>query len=109
MALLADIKPWIGVFLSFCATFIWRLTGLLLAERLSPNSLLMLWINSVAYSMVAGVLVLIIVNPTGVLLTSTLESRILGLLSGIVAVFFTRKLLISIMVGMLVFGALAGL
>ena len=108
MNILIDIKPWLGVFISFLATFSWRFLGLLFAERISPNGLLMRWINAVAYSMVAGVLMLILVNPTGILLTSTLESRLLGLFSGIITIYISRNLIFSIIVGMIVFWFLAG-
>ena len=94
-----EIKPWVGVFLAFAATFFWRFLGLILAERISQNGLLMRWINAVAYSMVAGVLMLILVNPTGILLTSSLISRLFGLVIGILAVYFTKNILFSIAIG----------
>lgn len=103
MNLLNEIKPWLGVFLSFCATFSWRFVGLLLAEHISPNGLLMRWINAVAYSMVSGVLMLVLVNPSGILLSSNLESRLLGLFSGIMAIYITKNLIFSIITGMAVF------
>ena len=94
-----EIKPWVGVFLAFAATFFWRFLGLILAERISQNGLLMRWINAVAYSMVAGVLMLILVNPTGILLSSSLISRLFGLFIGILAVYFTKNILFSIAIG----------
>tara|TARA_X000001036_G_scaffold399043_1_gene402391 strand:- start:58 stop:387 length:330 start_codon:yes stop_codon:yes gene_type:complete len=94
-----DIKPWFGVFVAFFATFFWRFLGLILAERMSSTGLLMRWINAVAYSMVAGVLMLILVNPTGILQTSNLMSRLLALFLGILAIYFSRNILFSITVG----------
>ncbi|MDG2474297.1 MAG: AzlD domain-containing protein [Paracoccaceae bacterium] len=99
MNLAIEIKPWLGVFLAFFATFFWRCLGLILAERISSTGLLMRWINAVAYSMVAGVLMLILVNPTGILLTSTLLSRLAGLFFGILAIYFTKNILFSIAIG----------
>ncbi len=99
MNIVFELKPWLGVFLAFFATFIWRLFGLVLAQRISADGLLMRWVNAVAYAMVAGVLMVILVNPTGILLSSSLYSRLLGLICGIFTIFLTRNLLFSIICG----------
>ena len=101
------LELWVGVFLAFLATFFWRFLGLILAERISPDGLLMRWVNAVAYSMVAGVLMLILVNPTGILSDSSISVRMLGLMSGILANHVTKNLLFSIIVGITVFAALS--
>ena len=101
------LELWVGILLAFLATFFWRLLGLVLAERISPDGLLMRWVNAVAYSMVAGVLMLILVNPTGLLSTSSISARLLGLLSGILTIYLTRSLLFSIIVGIGVFAVLS--
>ena len=101
-----SLNLWTGVFLAFIATFFWRFLGLVLAERISPNGLLMRWVNAVAYSMVAGVLMLILINPTGLLSTSSLNIRMLGLLSGIFTIYMTKSLLLSIIIGISVFAIL---
>ena len=103
MIIIEEWKSWIVVTLAFVATFSWRFLGLVLAERISPNGLLMRWINAVAYSMVAGVLILILINPTGILLTSSLKARLLGLFSGVLAIYLTRNILFSILTGIIVF------
>ena len=103
MSFLADFKPWLGVFIAFFATFFWRFLGLILAQRISSNGLLMHWINAIAYSMVAGVLMVLLVNPTGILLSSSLSSRLLGLSCGVFTIFVTRNLLVAIVCGMGVF------
>ena len=97
------LELWGGVFLAFLATFFWRLLGLVLAERISPDGLLMRWVNAVAYSMVAGVLMLILVNPTGILSNTSFSARMLGLISGILAIYATKNLLFSIIIGITVF------
>ena len=98
---------WGGVFLAFLATFFWRLLGLILAERISPDGLLMRWVNAVAYSMVAGVLMLILVNPTGILSDTSISTRMIGLASGILAIYVTKNLLFSIAAGITLFGILS--
>lgn len=101
------LELWLGIFLAFLATFFWRFLGLVLAERILPDGLLMRWINAVAYSMVAGVLMMILVNPTGLLSTSSISARMLGLISGILAIYATKNLLFSILIGIFVFAGLS--
>ena len=98
---------WVGVLLAFLATLFWRFLGLILAERISPDGLLMRWVNAVAYSMVAGVLMLILVNPTGILSNTSFSTRMLGLASGIFAIYVTKNLLFSIIIGITVFAFLS--
>ena len=98
-----ELKAWAAVFLAFLATFIWRFLGLALASRISSTGMLIGWINAVAYSMVAGVLMLILTNPTGILLTSSLTARLLGLFCGIFSIFITRNLFFSIIIGITTF------
>ena len=102
-----ESKAWIGLILAFFATFLWRFLGLVLANRISSNGLLMRWINAVAYSMVAGVLMLILVNPTGILSTASLSSRLLGLFSGVFVIYIFRNIPLSIFVGIGVFFVIA--
>ena len=96
-------EAWLGVFLAFAATFFWRLLGLLLAQKVSTDGAIIRWINAITYSMVAGVLMLILVYPTGILSTTSLSVRLLALFAGAVAIYFTKKLPISIAIGMTVF------
>ena len=102
-----DLMAWYGVFLAFFATFLWRFLGLVLADRISSTGLLMGWINAVAYSMVAGVLMLILVNPTGILLSAGLAARLSGLICGIFAIFVSRNIPFSMGIGICVFVVIA--
>ena len=104
-----DLKAWVGVFLAFFATFLWRFLGLVLADRISPTGLLMRWINAVAYSMVAGVLMGILVNPTGILLTASLGARLSGLFTGIFLIYIFRNIPLSMTIGICVFAVIARL
>ena len=106
---MVEIKAWLGLFLAFCATFSWRFLGVILADRISSTGLLMSWINAVAYSMVAGVLMLVLVNPTGILITASLSARLLGLFAGIFVIWLSRKIPLSIAIGIGVFVVIARL
>ena len=106
---MVDLKAWFGVFLAFFATFLWRVLGLVLAGRISSTGLLMRWINAVAYSMVAGVLMLILVNPTGILLTASLGARLSGLFTSIFVIYAVRNIPLSMGIGICVFVAFSRL
>ena len=89
-------EGWAAVALAFLGTFIWRFLGVLLAERIRSDGPLIKWINAVAYSMVAGVMMLILVFPGGVLGTTQLDHRLLGFTVGMVLMLVTKKLWIAI-------------
>ena len=60
-------ESWLAVGLAAVGTFIWRFAGVLLASKIPAQSPLMDWVNAMAYAMVAGVLMLMLVYPTGIL------------------------------------------
>ena len=92
----SSTEAWAAVALAFLGTFIWRFLGVLLAERITPDGPLMQWVNAVAYSMVAGVMMLILVFPGGVLGTTQLDHRLLGFVVGVVLMLMTKKLWLAI-------------
>ena len=94
---------WLAVILAGLGTFIWRFAGVLMASRISKHSPLMDWINTMAYAMVAGVLMLILVHPIGILATSGLDDRLLGLLTGVTAMLLTKRLIPSLLCGISMF------
>ena len=51
---------WLAVGLAAVGTFVWRLAGVLLASKIPAQSPVMDWVNTMAYSMVAGVLMLML-------------------------------------------------
>ena len=104
-----DLKAWFGVFVAFFATFSWRFIGLVLAERISSTGSLMRWINAIAYSMVAGVLMLILVNPTGILLTASLSARLSGLFISVFLIYVFKNIPLSMAIGVCVFVFVAGM
>ena len=69
----SQLEAWAAVGLAFLGTFIWRFLGVMLADKVQPDSMLMKWVNAVAYAMVAGVMMLVLVFPTGVLATTELR------------------------------------
>lgn len=96
---------WLAVGLAAIGTFIWRLAGVILASKIPAQSPLMDWINTMAYAMVAGLLMLILVYPTGILAASGLDDRLLGLVTGIGAMIVTKRIIPSLLIGILMFAA----
>lgn len=93
-------EMWVAVILAFIATFMWRFLGVMLANRIKTDSFLMIWINALAYAMVAGVLMLILVYPSGILSTTPLDYRLGALFAGLICMLITKILWLSILVGM---------
>ena len=96
---------WLAVGLAAVGTFIWRFAGVLLASKIPTQSPLMDWVNTMAYAMVAGVLMLMLVYPTGILATSGLDDRLLGLVIGVGAMMLTKRIIPSLLCGILMFAA----
>ena len=102
-------QGWLLIALAALATGGWRIAGLLLADLITPDSWLMQWVNAVAHAMVAAVLMLIMVHPTGVLATTSLEDRLICLAIGLACMLMTRHLWLSLLLSLGSFAVLASL
>ncbi|HUF79610.1 MAG TPA: AzlD domain-containing protein [Burkholderiales bacterium] len=86
-------------------TYLWRGLGVLLSGRIEVESELFRWAVCVAYAMVAGLIVRIILMPTGMLATTLLEDRLIACAAALAAFYATRRNLfagVSAGAGMLV-------
>jgi branched-subunit amino acid transport protein len=97
MDISTSLFAWMALFTAIAGTMVWRVAGVFLASRIPPDSTLMVWINNMAYAMVSGVVMLALVRPTGVLETTALEHRLFGLAVGLALVFFTKRLMLSLL------------
>ena len=93
-------EAWMAVALACFGTLGWRLIGVILAGRIATDTPLMTWINGVAYAMVSGVLMLILVYPTGVLATTELDHRFMGLIIGLGTMMLTKNLFYALCAGL---------
>ena len=100
-------ETWFIIALAALATGGWRLAGLLLADLIGPESWVMQWVNAIAHAMVAAVLILIMVYPTGALATTTLESRLICLTLGLGCMLITRRLWLSLLISLSSFAVFA--
>ncbi len=99
-----NLEKVLAILLACLATGIWRLIGVLFYKKISEDGMLIKWINAVAYSMVSGVMMMILVYPTGILLNTSIEHRLMALGIGILLMIFYGKLIYAILISMISFG-----
>ena len=82
------------------ATYLWRGLGMLVAGRVRMDSEFFIWAGCVAYAMIAGLAVRIMLLPTGTLAATPLPLRLTACAIALVAYFaFRRNLLAGIAAG----------
>ena len=94
---------WVLILLAFIATDIWRVLGVLLANRITPESLFMKWINAVAYAMVCGVMMLVVVHPAGLVASSSMMARLLAFAVTIGLMLWRGNTLLAVSSGAITF------
>ena len=67
------------------ATYFWRAMAVLLSGRLTLDSELFRWVECVAYAMVAGLMMRIVLLPSGVLAATPVADRVFGCLIALAA------------------------
>ena len=93
------LQSWFAVFCAVLGTLIWRAAGVMLASRIPAEGPIMGWVNTMAYALVAAVLLLIFVHPIGALATTSLDQRSVGLVAGLVIMYFSKRLILSLCCG----------
>ncbi|MAH99672.1 MAG: branched-chain amino acid transporter [SAR116 cluster bacterium] len=94
------IELWIAILLAFAGTFCWRFLGVIIGDRLPQESLVSVWVNAVAYAMVSGVMMLIVVFPSGLVASSSLTSRLVALFLALVVMLWCRNMLMAALAGL---------
>ena len=100
-------QAWIAIALAIIATFMWRFLGVLIYKKVNSDSLLMRLINMLAYSLLGSVMMMLMINPTGLLASSELAHRMIGLIVGVGLLFWVRKLPIALLGAISTFGVLS--
>lgn len=89
------------------STYFWRGIGVLLSGRVSASGGFFTWAGCVAYAMIAGLTVRILVLPTGTLADTPLVARLIACAIALASYFLCRRnLFVGIAAG---FIALTGL
>jgi len=101
-------EMWSIVVLAFLGTVIWRALGVAVGDKIPPGSLFSEWINAVAYAMVSGVMMMIIVFPTGLMAETALSWRLIALCSALAVMMISGKMLLAVLAGVSAFGLALG-
>jgi branched-subunit amino acid transport protein len=104
-----DFYLWVLIGLAFLGTASWRVLGVLIGDRIRQGSILSEWINAVAYAMVSGVMMLIVVFPSGVMADSDLSWRLSALFVALAVMLLTRSFIVAVTLSALVFFAMSHL
>ena len=92
------------------ATYLWRGLGMLVSGRVRMDSEFFIWAGCVAYAMIAGLAVRILLLPTGTLAATPLSERLVACLIALVAYFvFRRNLFVGIAAGFVALVALVAM
>jgi len=82
------------------ATYLWRGLGMLVSGRVNMDSEFFIWAGCVAYAMIAGLAVRILLLPTGTLAATPLPERLVACVIALVVYFvFHRNLFVGIAAG----------
>ncbi len=96
------LELWLLVLVCTLTTYLWRGLGVLLAGRIEAGGDIFNWVACVAYSMVAGLIMRIIIMPTGLLASSLLVHRLIACGLGLAAFYACRRnLFVAVGVGAL--------
>ena len=91
---------WLLILACAAGTYLWRALGVALAGRLDPNGEIFSWMGCVALAMIAGLVSRMLIDPVGVLATTSLLERLGATACGLVMYFgFTRRNLLAGVVG----------
>ncbi len=82
---------WLLLLLCALATYFWRGLGVLLAGRLRVDSELFRWVECMAYAMVTGLIVRMVLMPTATLASVALFDRLLACGVALACYWLTRK------------------
>ena len=82
---------WLLMVLCALGTYAWRGLGVLLSGRIAVDSDVFTWVTCVTYAMMAGLIMRIIVMPTGLLATSLLAHRLIACALGLAAYYLLRR------------------
>ncbi len=100
------LLPWAMLSLAVAATFAWRFVGVLIAGRLREDDPLFDWVSAVAYAMVAGLMLRIIVFPTNAMADAPLLDRLTAFAVALLVWYFRgRALMQGLFAGVAVFAA----
>ena len=87
---------WLLILTCAAGTYLWRALGVAVAGRLDPDGAVLSWMACVALAMIAGLVARMLIEPVGVLATTSLSERLGATACALVAYFaVTRRNLLA--------------
>lgn len=87
------------IVIGFLPSEIWRALGVVLARGMRDDSEILVWVRAVATTLLAGVVVKLLIGPTGALAMIPVWGRFGALALGLAAFYLARR---SVMAGVVV-------
>ncbi len=82
------------------ATYLWRGLGMLISDRVNLDGEFFVWAGCVAYALIAGLTMRILLLPTGILAATPLTARLVACAVALIVYFvFRRNLFAGIAAG----------
>ncbi len=97
------IYLWLLVGLAALVTVGWRVLGIFIGDRIPKDSIWSDWVNAMAYAMVSGVMMIVVVYPSGLAATAPLSWRLATLAAALLAMLWLRQIMTAVMLAGLVF------
>jgi branched-subunit amino acid transport protein len=85
------MTAWPYLLVGAVATYLWRGLGVMLSGRINADSALLRWFSAVAYAMLAGLIIRLIVLPGGSLATVSLIDRGVATIVTVIVYLLTRR------------------
>ena len=101
---MSETTAWIALPAAIAVTFLWRAIGVAVSGRSDPASEVCLWVQCVAYAMLASLISRMLFLPSGALAESDNWLRLVAVAIGIAVYFLLkRNLLVGILAGVVAF------
>ena len=81
------------------ATYLWRASGVVIAQHIKPDGDLSQWFSCVAYGMLAGLISRILLLPVGILAETPLIDRLVAMAAGFMMFFAFKRAMVPGMIG----------
>ena len=101
---MSENAAWMALPAAIAVSFLWRAIGVAVSGRIDPDGDVFLWVQCVAYAMLAGLVSRMLFLPSGALADSESWIRLAAVGIGL-AVYFglKRNLLVGILTGVAAF------
>lgn len=75
-----EFNTYLMIFLAGCLpTVVWRFLGVYLAEKITQDSEIFIWVRAVSTALIAALVMHIVIAPTGLLAQTAFSSRVIAL------------------------------